>query len=316
MYDYFPQNATKKNGRKALQSGFSLLIKDISTGEPMYYQHNLDPVLFSVEPFISIHWYGMMYVAAFFLGWGVARYLAGRPQALFSKNDVEDLVTYMILGVILGGRIGYVLFYDLPYYLAHPLDIIKIWQGGMSFHGGFLGVLFALLYWAKKHKRDYIELTDFIAPCVPIGLFCGRIGNFINGELWGKESTLPWAVIFPSGGNVPRHPSQLYEAGLEGLLLFAVLFFLARKNPPKGVISAVFCIGYGLARCFAEFFRIPDPQYGYFFGFATMGQILCLPMFLTGFILLYLSKKWKDNPKYDTVRFKDGTQTRVRRYKK
>lgn len=282
----------------------------------MYYRHDLNPVLFSVEPFVSVHWYGMMYVFAFVLGWLLARYFAGLPHSRFTKQNVEDLVTSVILGVILGGRIGYILFYDLPFYLANPLEIFKIWQGGMSFHGGFLGVLAALLLWAKKNHKDFIELTDFIAPCVPIGLFFGRIGNFINAELWGKESSVPWAVIFPTGRNVPRHPSQLYEAGLEGLVLFLLLFFLAKKNPPKGTVSAVFCIGYALARSFAEFYRIPDPQYGYFLGFVTMGQILCLPMFLIGFILLYLSRKWKNSPKYDTVCFKDGTQARVKRYKK
>lgn len=202
----------------------------------MYYQHDINPVFFSLGPFINIHWYGMMYVIAFFLGWAIARYLSKLPFSNFSKNDVEDLITYVILGVILGGRIGYILFYDLSYYLSNPLDMLKIWQGGMSFHGGFAGVLLVLLYWAHKNKKDYIELTDFIAPCIPIGLFCGRIGNFINGELWGRETELPWAVIFPSGGTIPRHPSQLYEAGLEGLLLFLILFFLARKNPPKGLL--------------------------------------------------------------------------------
>lgn len=280
----------------------------------MYYQHNIDPIFLSFGLF-QIHWYGMMYIFAFFAGWGIARYFTAKPYANFTKHDVEDLITYIILGVILGGRIGYILFYDLPYYCEHPMDIFKIWQGGMSFHGGFTGVLLATLYWAHKNKKDYIELTDFIAPCVPIGLFFGRIGNFINGELWGKESTLPWAVIFPSGGNVPRHPSQLYEAGLEGLVLFLVLFFIAQKNPPKGFLSAIFCIGYALARSFVEFYRIPDPQYGYFLGFITMGQILCLPMFLIGVILLYLSKKWKANPHYDTVRLNDGSNLRVKRYR-
>lgn len=282
----------------------------------MYYQHSIDPIFLSLEPFINIHWYGMMYIFAFFFGWAIALYFAKQPHSNFTKHDVEDLITYIILGVILGGRLGYVLFYDFPYYSAHPDEIFKIWQGGMSFHGGFLGVLIMSLYWAQKNKKDYIELTDFIAPCVPLGLFFGRIGNFINGELWGKESTLPWAVIFPGGGNVPRHPSQLYEAGLEGFVLFCVLFFLAKKNPPKGYISAIFCIGYALARCLVEFFRIPDPQYGYFLGFITMGQILCLPMFLIGFILLYLSKKWAADPNYDTVRCKDGTNLRVKRYTK
>lgn len=281
----------------------------------MYYQHNIDPIFLSLGPF-QIHWYGMMYVFAFFIGWSIARYFTAKPYAYFTKHDVEDLITYIILGVILGGRIGYILFYDFPYYSEHPLDIFKIWQGGMSFHGGFIGVLLAALYWAHKNKKDYIELTDFIAPCVPIGLFFGRIGNFINGELWGKESSLPWAVLFPGGGNVPRHPSQLYEAGLEGLVLFLVLFFIARKNPPKGMLSAIFCIGYALARSFVEFYRIPDPQYGYFLECITMGQILCLPMFLLGILLLYLSRKWKANPHYDTVRLDDGSKVRVKRYYK
>ncbi len=299
-----------------MQNIHSLLKRSVIKGVGMYYQHDINPVFFSLGPFINIHWYGMMYVIAFFLGWAIARYLSKLPFSNFSKNDVEDLITYVILGVILGGRIGYILFYDLSYYLSNPLDMLKIWQGGMSFHGGFAGVLLVLLYWAHKNKKDYIELTDFIAPCIPIGLFCGRIGNFINGELWGRETELPWAVIFPSGGTIPRHPSQLYEAGLEGLLLFLILFFLARKNPPKGLLSAVFCIGYALARCFAEFFRIPDPQYGYFFDCFTMGQILCLPMFLIGFILLHFCRKWKEHPDYDTVRLKDGSLIRVRRYKK
>ena len=284
-------------------------------GAFMYYQHSIDPIFLSIGPF-QIHWYGMMYVFAFFIGWGIARYFTAKPYANFTRHDAEDLITYIILGVILGGRIGYILFYDFPYYSEHPLDMFKIWQGGMSFHGGFIGVLLAALYWAHKNKKDFIELTDFIAPCVPIGLFFGRMGNFINGELWGKDSTLPWAVIFPSGGSVPRHPSQLYEAGLEGLLLFCVLFFAARKNPPKGVLSAIFCIGYALARSLVEFYRIPDPQYGYFFGFITMGQILCLPMFLIGIILLCLSKKWKNDPHYDTVRLDDGSKVRVKRYQK
>lgn len=282
----------------------------------MYYHHSIDPVFLSLGPFINIHWYGMMYIFAFFFGWGIALYFTRQPYAHFTKRDAEDLITYIILGVILGGRLGYVLFYDFPYYAEHPQNIFKIWQGGMSFHGGFLGVIIMSFCWAQKNKKDYLELTDFIAPCVPLGLFFGRIGNFINGELWGKESTLPWAVIFPGGGNIPRHPSQLYEAGLEGFILFLVLFFIAKKNPPKGYTSAIFCIGYGLARCFAEFFRIPDPQYGYFLGFITMGQILCLPMFLLGFILLYLSKKWEAHPDYDTVRCKDGTHLRVKRYTK
>lgn len=259
----------------------------------MYYHHDLSPIAFSLGSFITVHWYGLMYVIAFFCGWALARYFTTLPHIKFTKENVEDLFTYIILGVLLGGRLGYVLFYDISYYLANPLDIIKIWQGGMSFHGGFLGVLFALLIWSKKHHCSYIALTDFIAPCVPIGLFFGRIGNFINGELWGKEATVSWAVIFPTGGSQPRHPSQLYEAGLEGLALFLILFFLAKKDTPRGVISAVFCIGYALARSFVEFYRVPDPQYGYFLGFITMGQILCIPMILTGIILLYLSKKWQ-----------------------
>ncbi len=169
-----------------MQNIHSLLKRSVIKGVGMYYQHDINPVFFSLGPFINIHWYGMMYVIAFFLGWAIARYLSKLPFSNFSKNDVEDLITYVILGVILGGRIGYILFYDLSYYLSNPLDMLKIWQGGMSFHGGFAGVLLVLLYWAHKNKKDYIELTDFIAPCIPIGLFCGRIGNFINGELWGR----------------------------------------------------------------------------------------------------------------------------------
>jgi len=205
----------------------------------------------------------------------------------WEKSQVEDLLFYGAIGVILGGRIGYALFYDLPNVLHNPLTLFKIWQGGMSFHGGLLGVLVAIWLFGRKSGKAFFEISDFIAPMVPLGLFFGRIGNFINGELWGRASDVPWAMVFPTGGAVARHPSQLYQAMLEGLLLFILLWWFSTKSRPRAAVSGAFLLGYGSFRFIAEFFRVPDPQYGYLaFDWFTMGQLLCTPMIVAGVVMI------------------------------
>ncbi len=201
--------------------------------------------------------------------------------------DVDDLLTCVMIGIIIGGRLGYVLFYDLPVYIADPMEILRLWNGGMSFHGGLLGVLAAFWYFAHARGRSFLEVSDFIAPLIPQGLFFGRLGNFINGELWGKVSDLPWAVVFPGGGPAPRHPSQLYEALLEGLALFMLVWIFSAKKRKVGAVSGLFAVGYAVFRFAVEFVRVPDAQLGYLaFGWLTMGQLLCVPLFLAGLWLL------------------------------
>lgn len=248
----------------------------------------LDPVAIHLGP-LAIRWYGLMYIVGILLGWWLLRRRAASRG--FSHEQLADLVFYAVLGVILGGRLGSVLFYNLPYYLDHPLAVFKIWEGGMSFHGGLLGVLIAVGWFAHSQGRRFFEVTDYLAPVVPIGLFFGRIGNFINGELWGRPSDVPWAMVFPNpaAGNVPRHPSQLYEAALEGLLLFIILWLYSSKPRPTMAVSGLFLLGYGVFRFLVEFVRMPDAQLGYLaFGWLTMGQVLCMPMILFGMLLLYL----------------------------
>jgi len=240
----------------------------------------IDPVALSLGP-LQVHWYGLMYLFGFVGAWLLGRLRAERNG--WTVTEVEDLLFYGAIGVIVGGRLGYVLFYDLAANLAQPLNIIKVWQGGMSFHGGLLGVLTAFWWFAKKTNRSFFAVSDFIAPLVPVGLFFGRVGNFINSELWGKVSDVPWAVVFPNGGPLARHPSQLYEAALEGLVLFILLWLYSAKAKPVGAISGLFLFAYGSFRFVVEFVRIPDQQYGYFaFDWLTMGQILSLPMMMIG----------------------------------
>ena len=244
----------------------------------------IDPVALSLGP-LQIHWYGLMYLFGFAGAWWLGRVRAERYG--WTAEQVEDLLFYGAIGVMLGGRLGYALFYDLANNLEHPLNIFKIWQGGMSFHGGLLGVLTAFWLFSRKTGKSYFEISDFIAPMVPIGLFFGRIGNFINGELWGKVSDVPWAMVFPTGGPEPRHPSQLYEAGLEGLVLFLILWLYSAKPKPLGAVSGLFLLGYGFFRFIIEFVRIPDQQYGYLaLDWLTMGQILSLPMIILGLFLM------------------------------
>ncbi|MEY2730047.1 MAG: prolipoprotein diacylglyceryl transferase Lgt [Pseudomonadota bacterium] len=249
-----------------------------------------DPVALSLGP-IQVHWYGLSYLLAFVLFMWSAR-LRLRQGAMagqgWTTRDVEDLMFFGILGVILGGRLGYALFYKPELYLAQPLEILKVWQGGMSFHGGLLGVLAAMALFARLRRRSFLQVTDLIAPCVPLGLASGRLGNFINGELWGRvaDASLPWAMVFPqSGVMLPRHPSQLYQLLLEGVLLFVCLWLYARHRRGVGQVSGLFLVGYGVLRFVAEFFREPDAFLGLLALNMSMGQWLCVPMVAAGLVL-------------------------------
>lgn len=253
---------------------------------------DIDPVALALGP-IKIHWYGITYVVSIVSAWYLLRWRARKNPLLGWKQEhIDDMTFLAMLGIIVGGRLGSVLFYNLPYYLEHPIDIFKINQGGMSFHGGLTGGLLAMFWFARKTNSTFFQVTDFVAPVVPIGLGCGRIGNFINGELWGAPSTLPWAMIFPGAGAMPRHPSQLYEALLEGILLFIILWFYSAKPRPIMAVSGLFLLGYGLFRSSVEFVREPDAHIGYLaFDWVTMGMVLSWPMILFGAILLFLAHK-------------------------
>ncbi|WP_371377829.1 prolipoprotein diacylglyceryl transferase [Thalassotalea aquiviva] len=242
----------------------------------------IDPIIFSIGP-VALRWYGLMYLIGFILAMFIANKAADKSQGLWSRDQVSDLLFYGFLGVILGGRVGYVLFYQFDYFLSDPLYLFKIWTGGMSFHGGLLGVIGAIFLFARKEKKSFLQVGDFVAPLVPLGLGAGRIGNFINAELWGRASDVPWAVVFPTDQlQLPRHPSQLYEFFLEGVVLFAIIYFVGKKTKAPGVASGLFLAGYGLFRMFIEFFREPDAHLGFIFSFLSMGQILSLPMVLAG----------------------------------
>ncbi len=254
----------------------------------------IDPVLIQLGPF-AIRWYAIAYIAGIFVAWWYARRLVanpalwGAPGAPLQPGDLDDFVVWAAVGVVAGGRTGYVLFYDLPHYLAQPADIFQVWHGGMSFHGGFLGVMLAMGLFARSRAIPFWSMVDTIAPAVPFGLFFGRLANFINGELYGRVTDVPWAIVFPGGGDLPRHPSQLYEAALEGVVLFLVMRFAthrAHKLATRAFVSGVFCTGYGLARTFVEFFRQPDIQIGYLAGGLTMGMLLSIPMILFGIGLM------------------------------
>lgn len=254
----------------------------------MLVHPQFDPVALQLGP-IAIHWYGLMYLVAFVQVILLGRWcIAHRPWSGWTLQMLDDVLFYGVLGVILGGRLGYVLFYKPAEYLAHPFDIIKVWEGGMSFHGGFLGVILAMMLFAHRHKLRWLSVTDFIAPLVPLGLAAGRLGNFINGELWGRATDLPWGMVFPQAhdGGIARHPSQLYQFAGEGLLLFAILWLYSRKPRPLGAVSGVFLIGYGSLRFLAEFAREPDAFLGLLGLGLSMGQWLSLPMVVAGVILL------------------------------
>lgn len=252
----------------------------------------IDPVLVEIGPF-AIRWYALAYVVGLLLGWRYCVWLAGRPPHLVGRAEIDDFLVWATLGVVLGGRLGYVLFYQPLHFLANPLEILAVWQGGMSFHGGLLGVVLAMALFARRRRLPFFALTDIVACATPIGLLLGRIANFINGELYGRPSEVPWAMVFPGGGPLPRHPSQLYQAALEGLLLFLLLFLLARFTGAQrrlGLLSGVFFLGYGIARIVGEFFREPDAHLGYLLGGATMGQLLSLPMVIAGLLFIRFAK--------------------------
>ncbi len=243
---------------------------------------DIDPIALQLGP-LKIHWYGIMYLVGFAAAWWLGKVRTRLPNSPLTEAQIADLIFYCAPGVVLGGRLGYSLFYNLGSYIDHPLDILKIWEGGMSFHGGLLGVLVATWLYGRKTQRTFFQITDFIAPLVPIGLGAGRLANFINGELWGKVTNLPIGMVFPHAGALPRHPSQLYQALLEGVLLFLILWLFSRKPRPRMAISGLFLLFYGLFRFIVEFARQPDAHLGYLaFDWFTMGQLLSLPMVIAG----------------------------------
>ncbi len=269
----------------------------------MLYYPEINPIALKIGPF-AIHWYGIMYLIGFIGGWGGLWLRIRQPGYKWTPEQLSDLLSYVALGVVLGGRVGYTLFYNFPLYVTHPRQIFQVWDGGMSFHGGFLGVALAMWLYGRKHGRSFFALTDFITPVVPIGLGTGRIGNFINGELWGKVSHLPWAMRLPchdsrfgrycygavTGYSPPHHPSQLYEAFLEGLVMFVLLWWFSAKPRPKAAVSGLFVLLYGVFRFGVEFVRLPDSQLGYLaFHWLTMGQVLSLPLILVGIVLLKIA---------------------------
>lgn len=246
----------------------------------------IDPVAFHIFSW-PVHWYGLMYLVGFLGGWALLSLRLKVHDRGFTQDQLSDIVFYAALGAIIGGRIGYVFFYDLFNFLSNPLILFQTWKGGMSFHGGVLGTVFALFLCARKHHKRFLSLTDLIVPVVPIGLGAGRIGNFINGELWGRVTNVSWGMVFPQGGPLTRHPSQLYEFFLEGVVLFTILWVFSRKNRPLGAVSGLFAVLYGLFRIFVECFREPDVQIGYIAAYLTEGQLLSIPLVVVGAALIW-----------------------------
>lgn len=255
---------------------------------------SIDPIIFAIGPF-AIRWYALAYIAGLVIGWQLMMYFSRKPDSKVKDKEVDDFFAWAILGVILGGRLGYVVFYKPAFYAANPLEILMVWQGGMSFHGGFLGVIVATWLYTRKRKISFLAFTDLLAIVAPIGLFFGRIANFINGELFGRTTDVPWAVVFPHGGPVGRHPSQIYEALLEGALLFVVMLILRhfKMHQKPGFLTGTFLLGYAAARAFVELFRQPDAHLGFLVGGLTMGQILSIPMIVIG--LAFIAWTYKHN---------------------
>lgn len=272
---------------------------------------DFDPVAVSLGP-LAVRWYGLMYLVGFAAAWWLGRMRARRTRAVVSGQQVDDLLFYGALGVVIGGRLGYILFYGFDSWLNDPLRLLRVWEGGMSFHGGFIGVLVAMAWYARRQRVPFFALTDFIAPLVPLGLLAGRIGNFVNGELWGAPSDMPWAMQVRCASNATLcfdklglppgslltpalHPSQLYEAALEGALLFALLWWFSARPRPRMAVSGLFLLGYGMFRFAVEFVRLPDVQLGYLaFGWVTMGQVLSAPMIFAGLLLLGLAYRRRE----------------------
>jgi phosphatidylglycerol:prolipoprotein diacylglycerol transferase len=260
--------------------------------------HNFDPVFIDFGIF-QIRWYSLSYIFGIIFGWLYAIQIIKKmpknnDQVKLEIAQFGDLIFYIILGIIIGGRLGYIFFYNFDFYSQNVFEMFKIWNGGMSFHGGLVGLVIATFIFSKISKTSFFHFTDLIACVAPIGIFLGRVANFINGELYGKTSTLPWAIIFPEGGNVPRHPSQIYEAILEGLILFLIIRFFAIKKRlllKRGQISATFLILYSIFRIFSESFRMPDEQVGYFFNYFSMGVLLSIVTLLAGFLIVFFNKK-------------------------
>ncbi|WP_133128061.1 prolipoprotein diacylglyceryl transferase [Legionella nagasakiensis] len=251
---------------------------------------HIDPVAFSLGP-MRIHWYGLMYLLGFITAWILAHWRVRRYQLDWTSEQIGDLIFFSAIGVIIGGRLGYMIFYSTHQLIHQPWAIFKLWEGGMSFHGGLLGVILALWLFSYKVKKPFLAVTDFVVPLVPLGLAAGRAGNFINGELWGRPTDVPWAMIFPHVDAQPRHPSQLYEFGLEGVALFILIWWYAAKPRSLGCVSAVFLIGYAISRLIVECFRQPDVQLGFIaFGWLTMGQLLSIPMLVIGIVFLWMKR--------------------------
>jgi phosphatidylglycerol:prolipoprotein diacylglycerol transferase len=289
-----PDNNAIRAGNKAGPVRAALLPRVIHQGVPVIILPEFDPVALHLGP-LALRWYGLAYAVGFAVAWFWGRRRAAQAWRGLSTRQLDDLLTWLILGLVLGGRLGYVLFYNLPYYLEYPLDAFKVWQGGMAFHGGALGVAVVVVLFARRHKLPVLTVGDFLVPLVPPGLFLGRLANFVNGELWGRVTDVPWAMVFPhpAAGDLPRHPSQLYEACLEGLVLGGLLWWFSRRPRPRGAVTGLFLAGYGAARLLVEFTRQPDAQLGFLaFGWLTMGQLLSLPMVLLGlwFLLRPASK--------------------------
>ncbi|MFV0448280.1 MAG: prolipoprotein diacylglyceryl transferase [Vibrio sp.] len=252
---------------------------------------NIDPVLVAIGP-ISVRWYGMMYLVGFLFALWLANRRADKSDGAWNREQVSDLLFAGFLGVVIGGRVGYVVFYNFEMFLADPLYLFKVWTGGMSFHGGLLGVISAMIWYARKNGRTFFGVADFVAPLVPFGLGMGRLGNFMNSELWGRVTDVPWAFVFPNGGPLPRHPSQLYEMALEGVVLFFILNWFIKKPRPLGSVSGLFLAGYGTFRFLVEYVREPDVQLGLLLGgIASMGQLLSLPMIVLGVLMMVWAYK-------------------------